>query len=160
MSFAKFREAARDNPPPSTGDLPAETRRETSATSASFANNAPSETGIGSGSKIVGKLFFEGPVQIDGQIEGEITSKEKLVLGEGAVVNAKVTGSEIWIKGTVNGDIIAARRLVLQRPARVSGNIAAPSLSIEEGVVFEGSCKMSAETGSVRAGASGAASAA
>ena len=126
MSFAKFREAARDNPQSSIGDLPAETRRDATAVSTPSTNITPSETVIGSGSKIVGKLFFEGPVQIDCQVEGEIASKEKLVLGEGAVVNAKVTGSEIWIKGTVNGDIIAARRLVLQHPARVSGNIAAP----------------------------------
>ncbi|HEY9502551.1 MAG TPA: polymer-forming cytoskeletal protein, partial [Pyrinomonadaceae bacterium] len=44
--------------------------------------------------------------------------------------------------GTINGDIIATQRLELGRSAKVNGNIQTPSLIIEQGAVFEGSCKM------------------
>ena len=46
------------------------------------------------------------------------------------------------VHGVVNGDIIAAQRLELGRAAKVNGNIQTPSLVIEQGAVFEGSCKM------------------
>ena len=46
------------------------------------------------------------------------------------------------IHGTINGDIIATQRLELGRAAKVNGNIQTPSLIIEQGAVFEGSCKM------------------
>jgi cytoskeletal protein CcmA (bactofilin family) len=46
------------------------------------------------------------------------------------------------IHGTINGDIIATQRLELGRAAKVNGNIQTPSLVIEQGAIFEGSCKM------------------
>ena len=42
----------------------------------------------------------------------------------------------------MNGDIIAGQRIELGPAAKVSGNIQTPSLVIEQGAVFEGSCKM------------------
>jgi cytoskeletal protein CcmA (bactofilin family) len=145
MSFAKFREA-KDSGQPAGAETAATARREGSS-AGSAAAQPPGEALIGAGSKIVGKLTFEGPAQIDGEVEGEVVSKDKLVIGEGAVVNAKVVGSDILVKGVVTGDIVAARSLALQRPARIRGNISCPSLHIEEGVVFDGTCRMNASEG-------------
>lgn len=100
------------------------------------------EAFLGKGSKVVGSLSFSGPADLDGEVEGEITSNERLTIGESAVINAKISGGEIVVKGTVNGDIIASKRLSLKKPARVTGNLIATNLSIEEGVVFEGKCSM------------------
>lgn len=97
---------------------------------------------LGKGSKAVGALAFSGPAEIDGEIEGEIHSKDRLTVGESANVKAKIIGAEVIIRGTVSGDISASRSLILKRPAKVTGNIQAPSLSIEEGVIFEGKCTM------------------
>ena len=107
---------------------------------------------LGQGSKVVGTLNFSGPVELDGFIEGELNAQDKLVVGESAVVNARINGSEILVKGTVNGDISASKRLILQRPAKVTGNISSLSLSIEEGVVFEGQCSMISAQGPRSAG--------
>jgi cytoskeletal protein CcmA (bactofilin family) len=46
------------------------------------------------------------------------------------------------IQGIVNGDIIASQRIELGRAGKLNGNIQTPSLVIEQGGVFEGSCKM------------------
>jgi len=43
---------------------------------------------------------------------------------------------------TDNGDVIATQRIELGRAGKVNGNIQTPSLVIEQGGVFEGSCKM------------------
>ena len=97
---------------------------------------------LGTGSKVVGAVSFTGPVQIDGEVEGEVNASDSLQIGESAVLKAKVIGkSEVVVRGTVHGDIVA-QRLSLKKPAKIYGNIASASLSIEEGVVFEGKCTM------------------
>ncbi|MEZ4753727.1 MAG: polymer-forming cytoskeletal protein [Bdellovibrionota bacterium] len=105
--------------------------------------NSSLEAFLGKGSKVNGKISFDGPASIDGNVEGEIEAKNKLTIGEAANIKATVRGAEIIIRGTVQGDVIASTKLSLQKPARVSGNISGPAISIEEGVVFEGNCKMS-----------------
>jgi cytoskeletal protein CcmA (bactofilin family) len=111
------------------------------------------EAFLGKGSKVVGTLTFSGPVELDGYVEGEIISQDRLTVGESAVINARITGAEVLVKGTVNGDISASKKLSLRRPARIIGNISTASLSIEEGVIFEGKSSMSA-AGNASAGAS------
>jgi cytoskeletal protein CcmA (bactofilin family) len=102
------------------------------------------EAFLGKGSKVVGTLTFTGPVTIDGEVEGEINSRDSLTIGETAVINAKINGSEVLIRGTVNGDIAASKRLALKKPAKVMGNLTCCVLSIEEGVSFEGRSTMEA----------------
>src|SRR5215831_8787372 len=105
---------------------------------------------LGKGTKIVGKLNFEGSVRIEGQIEGEITAQDTLTIGEGAVVKAKINGTSVVVHGQVTGDISARTRLELRAPSKVVGNISTPNLVIQEGAVFEGQCAMGgAATGAV-----------
>ena len=102
---------------------------------------------LGKGSRVTGKLVFEGSVRIEGYVEGEITAQDALVIGESAVVNAQVNGTSIIIHGKVTGDVTAQKRLEIQAPGKVYGNISVPSLVIHEGVVFEGLCTMGAGDG-------------
>ncbi len=107
---------------------------------------------LGNGSRVMGQLAFSGPVEIDGQVEGEIAAQDKLTIGESAMIKGTVHGGEILVKGTVQGDIIASKRLTLKKPARIIGNITAPSLTIEEGVSFDGKCSMNAQGASKGSG--------
>jgi len=99
---------------------------------------------LGKGTKITGKLVFEGPGRIEGQVDGEIAAQDVLTVGEGALVNAKVTGTTIVVEGQVTGDVTAKTRLELRASARVNGNVATPSLVVHEGAVLNGQCSMSA----------------
>ena len=98
---------------------------------------------LGKGSRITGKLTFEGAVRIEGHIDGEISAQDTLTIGESAVINAQITGSTVVVHGRVTGDIVARKRLEIRAPGKVIGNINTPSLVINEGVVFEGQCSMS-----------------
>jgi cytoskeletal protein CcmA (bactofilin family) len=102
---------------------------------------------LGKGSRVTGKLAFEGTVRIEGHVEGEITAQDTLTIGESAVVNAQINGSSIIVNGKVTGDITARKRLEIRSPGKVYGNISAPSLVIHEGVIFEGQCTMSPTEG-------------
>jgi cytoskeletal protein CcmA (bactofilin family) len=97
---------------------------------------------LGKGSRIAGKLNFEGTVRVDGQVEGEIATQDTLIVGETAVINAQISGSSVIIKGKVTGDITARKRVEIRTPGKLFGNVTTPSLIIQEGVVFEGHCSM------------------
>jgi len=99
---------------------------------------------LGKGTRVSGKLTFEGPVRIEGHVEGEVAAHDTLTIGEGADVRAQLTGTSIVIHGKVTGDIKANKRLEIRAPAKVIGNITTPVLVIHEGVIFEGQCSMGA----------------
>ncbi len=100
---------------------------------------------LDAGSRINGKLNFESPARIDGQVEGEINAKDSLMIGESAVVAAQIKADSVIVAGKVSGDIVAAHRIEIRPSAKVLGNITAPTLVINEGALFEGHCAMQAE---------------
>lgn len=104
---------------------------------------------LGKGSEFDGKLSFEGQVRIDGKYTGHITTKDVLVIGESAKVNAEIMAGTVIINGTVEGVIRATQTVELHPPARVKGTIETPSMSMEKGVIFEGTTKMGETSKSV-----------
>lgn len=100
------------------------------------------QANLGKGSRVEGKLSFEGSVRIDGHVEGDINAQDTVVIGKNAEVTAQIHASTVVIEGRVNGDITARQRIELRAPARLFGNLITPSLVIHEGAVFEGHCTM------------------
>jgi cytoskeletal protein CcmA (bactofilin family) len=101
---------------------------------------------LGKGSEFDGKLTFEGQVRIDGKFSGQIMTKDVLTIGPGAKVNADITAGTVIVNGQVEGTIRASALVELHPPARVKGTIEAPALSMEKGVIFEGTTKMEAQS--------------
>jgi len=100
---------------------------------------------LDSGSRISGKLSFDGPTRIDGQVDGEIVAKDILIIGESAVVTAQIRAASITVAGKVSGDIIAAQRIEIRPSGKVLGNLTSPILVVHEGALFEGHCSMQPE---------------
>ncbi|HLH76178.1 MAG TPA: polymer-forming cytoskeletal protein [Candidatus Binataceae bacterium] len=98
------------------------------------------------GAKISGKLFFEGPVRIDGQVDGEISANDEVTIGEGAIVTAQIKAVSVVVSGKISGDITANKRVEIRPTARVFGNLTTPLLAVHEGALFEGHCTMRAES--------------
>ena len=94
-----------------------------------------------------GTLAFSDPVnlRINGKFDGDLATKGTLIVGESAKVTADIDGDQITISGWLKGDIKATRMVSLTSTAEVYGNIETPKIAIEEGAVFNGQCKMSAE---------------
>ena len=97
---------------------------------------------IGEGSEIEGKYTFSGTVLLNGKLQGEIVTSDALIVGEKGVVNATIRAGSVVVKGEVVGNIQASERVELKEGARVVGDIEAPVVVIEEGVRFEGHCRM------------------
>ncbi len=102
---------------------------------------------LGPGCEYEGKLTFEGSVRIDGRFSGEIFSNDILLVGEGALVRGEIDVGTIIVSGTVEGNITVKKLVELKAPAVVRGTINTPALTMEQGVVLEGQCRMEDRVG-------------
>lgn len=64
-----------------------------------------------------------------------------LIIGETAVVESDVHAATVIVSGEVRGHITAGEKIEVLAPARVFGDIEAPSVIINAGVAFEGNCR-------------------
>ncbi len=128
----------KDEAPRSTTSKPLFKREE------DFVSTRPGDihTLLGKGSEFTGKLTFEGQVRIDGKFNGEISTKDTIVIGDGARVEATISAGTVIIHGMVVGNVTAAQIIELKQPGRVKGDLSTPALTIERGASYDGTCKM------------------
>ena len=105
------------------------------------------------GTKIVGDFIAESNVRIDGEIEGNVSSSAKIVIGQTGLIKGNLVCADADIDGKIEGMLKVEGLLSLRSKARVIGEITTARIQIEEGAEFSGQCKMSnftASTSSVK----------
>jgi cytoskeletal protein CcmA (bactofilin family) len=81
-------------------------------------------------------------VTIGGKFRGAISTKDVLIVGENAVIEAEVMCGAATIAGEVTGNVVATDSVALQSTARVKGDITSPALSVDRGAMFDGAARM------------------
>jgi cytoskeletal protein CcmA (bactofilin family) len=104
---------------------------------------------IGSGTKIVGDINSAGDVRIDGNLNGNITTSGKFVLGPNGLVEGNIICVNADLMGEVKGQVSVSELLQLKNTARISGDIVTGKLAIEPGAIFTGTCNMGARVKSM-----------
>lgn len=89
--------------------------------------------------KIQGSIVSEGALQIDGDIDGDVTAADITIGGSGRIVG-EVKAELVKVKGKIKGSI-RARKVELETGAHVEGDIVHTSLAIQSNAVFEGQVK-------------------
>ncbi len=97
---------------------------------------------LGPGSQFEGRMVFNEIVRLDGAFRGEIASNDILIVGDTAEIQAEVTVGTLILSGRFKGNIKAVTRVELRAPAEVEGTIESPALSVEDGVLFNGTVTM------------------
>ena len=97
---------------------------------------------IGERSSFEGTLKTDGPVRLQGSIQGEIESKSAIIVEEKARVTARLTAAHVTIAGQVDGQIYCEGRVEIRPTGRVTGEINAGALIVQEGAYFDGNSKM------------------
>jgi cytoskeletal protein CcmA (bactofilin family) len=97
---------------------------------------------VGKGVEFKGTISYSGTVRIDGYLDGEIHTDGMLLVGEDAVIQAKITAGTIVSKGKITGEVVAKECIKLRTPAVMNGTIKTPVLSMEDGVLFNGALEM------------------
>ena len=106
-----------------------------------------SETGayLGPGTKINGKLQFDGPATIEGEIDGEIIGQASVTIGQQATLKGKISAVSVLVQGNVTADVQAEKKVEIQPPGLVVGDVNTQSLVIGDGALFEGHVSMKKE---------------
>lgn len=98
---------------------------------------------IGASIKIKGEISGDENLQIDGQVEGQVSlNNHDVTVGETGKVSADVNAKTVKIHGHLDGDINATEMVVVSKTGKVLGNIVAPRVSLEDGAQFKGSIDM------------------
>lgn len=114
-------------------------------------SGVPADVGayLGTGTKINGKLHFDGQATIDGEVEGEIIAQAHITVGQQAIVKGKISAQSILVQGKVMADVVADKKLEIQPPGSVVGDVTAMSLVIGDGAILEGHISMKKNEGRV-----------
>ena len=89
-----------------------------------------------------GVVHFEGTVQLERCLEGEIHTNRRLVVGEHAVIRGTIRVGTLISTGQIHGNVTATHKVRLLKPAVQIGDVHAPTFSIEEGAYFNGLADM------------------
>lgn len=114
-----------------------------------------SSNSIGKGTYLEGNIETHGNIRIDGKITGNIKSKSKVALGNGALVQGNILAQNADIEGEVKGKIEITDLLVLKSTAIINGDILTGKMVVEPGAVFNGTCKMGAAIRDIKIGENG-----
>lgn len=95
------------------------------------------------GTKIKGDVITEGDIRIDGELEGTLVCKGKLVVGQSGKVKGEVTCQNANVSGNLEGTFKASEVLAVQSTGNVSGEIVYGKLSVEMGAKVIGNLSIS-----------------
>lgn len=94
------------------------------------------------GTKVVGNIVSDGDIRIDGEIEGEIKTSARVVLGKTSVVKGIITCPNAEILGNFSGELVIEDTLAIRETATVNGDVSTGKLIIDANAVFNGTCDM------------------
>jgi cytoskeletal protein CcmA (bactofilin family) len=99
---------------------------------------------ISEGTEVIGTITTTGDIRIDGILEGNLTSKGRIVIGETGRIKGELTCRFVDIWGTLEGSLQASEITNLKTMSTIVGDIKTLKLCIEVGAVFNGTCTMPA----------------
>ncbi len=99
------------------------------------------------GARFEGTLSFEDTFRIDGVLKGKIVTKNELVIGEGAAIDAEIHVGRLSVSGNVRGIIYARERVEVHAGARLQAEINTPSLLVEDGAIIQGPVQTGPQVG-------------
>jgi cytoskeletal protein CcmA (bactofilin family) len=106
------------------------------------ADNLSVDTLIGASTVFEGCIYSERSLCVEGSVRGRIEAKGEVVVGREAKIEADIRADSVVVGGQITGNVTALQRLEITPTGRVTGDIQAQSMSIAEGGVLDGFCKM------------------
>lgn len=102
----------------------------------------PAASVLGSGSSTTGAARYEGSLRLDGTFEGSIEVGETLIVGPSGSLTGDIRAGSVVVAGAIRGTVLATDTVELERGARLEGDIQTRTLIVEDGVFFQGNCRM------------------
>lgn len=113
-----------------------------SNTASSASASGSAATVLAEGCSFEGKAEVSGTLRVEGYVEGEITASDNIVVGKSGKMEATVKTRRAVLSGRFNGSIHAEDCVEMQSGSVVEAEIHARNMVMEDGVQFEGKCKI------------------
>lgn len=114
---------------------------------------------IGEGTRFKGEFDLNGLLRIDGDFSGVIRTRGKVLVGRNGRAECTMHAGTVVVGGVVKGEITSSEKVIVLSTGLVLGNITTPRLIVEEGVILDGTCRVTAPErpsgDGARAGAAG-----
>jgi cytoskeletal protein CcmA (bactofilin family) len=107
---------------------------------------------IGEGTRFNGEFDLNGLLRVDGDFCGTVRTKGKVLIGKNGRAECTIYAGTVVVGGIVRGNIFADEKVVILSTGIVLGNVTSPRFIVEEGVIFNGNCRIVLERKSKAAG--------
>ena len=97
---------------------------------------------IAAGTVIKGDIISEGPFRIDGTLEGNLKTQEKVVIGKSGYINGTLEGDNADFEGKFSGKLLLTGTLTLKSTAHIEGEVVVSKLAVDPGATFNATCNM------------------
>lgn len=97
---------------------------------------------IGTGTTVKGDISSNGDLRIDGDIEGNLVSTARVVIGAKSNVVGNIHAANAIIEGKITGNVEVSEVLSLKSTALIEGDIMMKKLVVETGASFNGKSSM------------------
>lgn len=113
-----------------------------------FIDDISVNTIVGSGSLISGNVTVSGLLRIDGDIDGNIQTMGRVIIGEEARIRGNIRAASVSVGGIVQGDIIAPDYVVVLSSGMVIGSVLTKKLRVDDNVILHGFCSATGDQNS------------
>lgn len=97
-------------------------------------------TAIGETMSIIGDIYSEEDLVINGQVRGTLDARNSLLtVGPNGKAESNVKAREVVILGSVKGDVEASSKITIRKEGSLVGNIKTTGIVIDDDAYFKGS---------------------
>lgn len=89
-----------------------------------------------------GDLYVKGGIRIDGTLKGKLESEATVFVGDTGSLMSDIKTDQLISSGSIYGSILATTGVSISKPGSVEGDITTSQFSVENGVYFNGKCKV------------------
>jgi len=97
---------------------------------------------IAKGTTITGDIISDSDFRIEGNVQGNIKTPGKIVLGKTGVIDGTVKAANADIEGKFSGKLMLTDTLSLRATAVVEGEVEVGKFAVEPGTTFNATCVM------------------
>lgn len=108
-------------------------------------SQSPALNMVSEGTTFKGTINSSNDIRIAGVVEGDATTKGKLIITSSGVVNGDSKVGDADVAGKVEGTLRVDGKLNLRQSAVVNGDVYTKTLIVEEGAQINGACRMGAD---------------
>jgi cytoskeletal protein CcmA (bactofilin family) len=102
--------------------------------------NGRSGASIGKAVRVVGDIYSEEDLFIDGEVQGLLNvNSARLTIGPNGKATSDIKAREVVIQGKVQGNVEAQQKLTIRKDGSLVGNIRTTGIIIEDDAYFKGS---------------------